>query len=204
MTQSIESKIVRRISRSSVKKVFFASDFADLGSGKAINKALERLAIAGKLHRVSHGIYIQVSDRSAIFTPIPDIDEIVLSIAARDKARILPTGSYALYKLGLTTQVPLRIVYYTDGSPRKVRIGNYLVTFKKAAARRLALKGRLSKLVIQALREIGKSEASPEIIDRLKTRLKGEDPAVVEHDLALAPEWIRKLLGDGTRRLLDV
>lgn len=204
MTQSIELKIVRRIARSSVKKVFFASDFADLGSGKAINKALERLTIADKLHRVSHGIYIPVSDRESALTYTPDIDEIVLSIAERDKARLLPTGSYALYKLGLTTQVPMRIVYYTDGSPRRVKIGNYQVTFKKASAKRLALKGRLSKLVIQALREIGKAEASGEMIAKLRERLKGEDPVLVKHDLALAPEWIRKLLVDGTKRLLDV
>lgn len=202
MTQSIESKIVRRIARSSVKKVFFASDFADLGSGKAINKALERLAIAGKLHRVSHGIYIPVSDKASV-SHVPDIDEIVISIAARDKARILPTGSYALYKLGLSTQVPMRIVYYTDGSPRRVKIGNYQVTFKKASTKRLALKGRLSKLVIQALREIGKSEVSGDMIAKLRERLRSEDPVLVKHDLALAPEWVRKLLGEETKREVD-
>ncbi len=200
MTQSIESKIVRRIVRSSVKKVFFATDFVDLGSGKAINKALERLSVAGKLHRVSHGIYIPISAKASDFPHTPDIDEIVLSIAARDKARLLPTGSYALYKLGLTTQVPMRIVYYTDGSPRRLKIGNYQITFKKASAKRLALKGQLSKLVIQALRDIGKSEASGEMIAKLRERLKGEDPVLIKHDLALAPEWIRKLLGNGEVR----
>ncbi len=203
MTQSIESKIVRRISRSSVKKVFFASDFADLGSGKSINKALERLAAAGKLHRVSHGIYIPVTDKSAILPRIPDIDEIVLSIASRDKARLIPTGSYALYKLGLTTQVPMRIVYYTDSSPRKIKIANYQVVFKKASARRLAMKGRLSKLVIQALRELGKAEVSTEMIAKLRERLSGEDPLLVKHDLALAPEWIKRLLGNDRKEGVD-
>lgn len=203
MTQSIESKIVRRIARSSVKKVFFASDFADLGSGKAINKALERLTIAGKLHRIGHGIYFPVSDKASVLTHVIDIDEIVLSIAERDKARLLPTGSYALYKLGLTTQVPMRIVYYTDGSPRRVKIGNYQITFKKASAKRLALKGELSKMVIQALREIGKAEASGEMIEKLREMLRREDPLLVKHDLALAPEWIRKLLGEETKKEVD-
>lgn len=203
MTQSIESKIVRRIYRSSVKKVFFASDFTDLGTGKSINKALERLAFAGKLHRVSHGIYIPATDKSSVLVHIPDIEELVLSIATRDKARILPTGSYALYKLGLTTQVPMKIVYYTDSSPRKIKIANYQITFKRASAKRLAMKGRLSTLVIQALREMGKAEASNEMVAKLRDRLRGEDPLLVKHDLALAPEWIKKLLGDERKTAIN-
>ena len=65
------------------------------------------------------------------------------------------------------------------------------------------MKGRLSKLVIQALRELGKAEVSTEMIAKLRERLSGEDPLLVKHDLALAPEWIKRLLGNDRKEGVD-
>ena len=124
----------------------------------------------------------------------PDIDEISSALARRDKARIVPTGNYALYKLGLTSQVPLNAVFYTDGSARKVTIGKQVITFKRASARNVAAKGEVSKLAIQALRTIGKDNATPKLIMKIRTLLEKEKEWHLQHDLKLAPAWIRKLL----------
>jgi len=79
-----------------------------------------------------------------------------MAIVKRDKATVVPTGSYAMYKLGLTTQVPLNIVFYSDTSARKINIGKQTITFKKASSKNLAFIGEISTLVIQALRTISK------------------------------------------------
>ncbi|KAA6301228.1 MAG: hypothetical protein EZS26_002617 [Candidatus Ordinivivax streblomastigis] len=99
-----------------------------------------------------------------------------------------------MYKLGLTTQVPMNIVYYIDASARKITIGKRTIKFKKASARSLSPVGEISKLVIQALRTIGKGNATDEEVEHIKKILQNENPKHVQHDLLLAPVWIRMLL----------
>lgn len=93
---------------------------------------MERLVKSGELERVTTGIYVRPVIDKYIGKVLPSIEEIAVSIAKRDRATIIPTGSYALYKLGLTTQVPLNIVFYSDTSARKIKIGKQSITFKKS------------------------------------------------------------------------
>ena len=80
-----------------------------------------------------------------------------------------------MHVLGLTTQIPLKLGYLTDGSPRKITIGKRTIQFKKTTPKNLALKGEISKLAVQALKEIGKGKATKEEIDKIQTLLKKED-----------------------------
>ena len=109
-------------------------------------------------------------------------------------ARLLPTGVHALNILGLSTQVPLKLVYLTDGSPRKINIGNRTIHFKKTTPKNLALKGKTSKLVVQALKEIGKDKATEKELNRIKTLLQKEDITDLKHDISLAPQWIAEIM----------
>ena len=166
-----------------------------------MGKALERLAQSGELYRVATGIYVHPVKDDILGVVMPGIEDIAKAIAKRDKARILPTGSYALYKLGLSTQVPLNVVYYTDASARKIKLGKQTITFKKTSAKNLAAMGELSKLAVQALRAIGKDKVSDKELTRIRELLKKEKPYHLQHDMKLAPEWIRKLLRPVVRDL---
>ena len=194
MLESTESQVLEKVSRSARGTIFFADNFINIANAKTVAKSLERLVQSGKLYRVATGMYVRPVDDEIIGTILPSIEEIAAAIAKRDKSRTVPTGSYALYKLGLTTQVPLNVVYYTDASPRKIKIGQQTITFKKASARNLAAIGDISKLVIQALRTIGKDKVTSEDLRIIRERLKDEKPYHLQHDLKVAPEWIRQLL----------
>ncbi|WP_394991646.1 DUF6088 family protein [Emticicia sp.] len=194
MIESVENKILTKIKKAKRGTVFFIDDFVSFGNAKAINKSLERLVLAEELKRVAMGMYVRPINDKFFGIIMPSIDEIALAIARRDKARVMPTGSYAMYKLGLTTQVPLNIVYYTDASARKIKIGKQTITFKKASAKNLSAIGELSKLAILALKSIGKDNVSEEEINKIKEILKKEKPYHLQHDLKLAPEWIRRLI----------
>jgi hypothetical protein len=161
---------------------------------------LERLVLQGKLYRVATGFYTLPKMHDDFGVILPSIDEIALVIAKRDKARIVPTGSYALYKLGLTTQVPMNVVYYTDTSARFVKIGKRTIKFKKASSRNLAFKGEISTLAVQALRSLGKGNATDEEITHIKMILQNENSAHLKHDLFLSPVWIRELLTNKKER----
>lgn len=194
MQKSIEAQVLDKIKRTQRGSLFFVDSFTAIGNAKAVNKALERLVKSGELERVATGIYVRPVIDDFIGKVLPSVEEIAIAIAKRDRATIIPTGSYAMYKLGLTTQVPLNVVYYTDTSARKIKIGKQTITFKKASSKNLAFVGKTSKLAVQALRTIGKDQITEEEVKQIKTILKKENPKDLQHDLQLAPVWIRELL----------
>ncbi len=194
MTVTIEQQILEKIKKARRGSLFFPEYFTALGSAETVGKSLSRLVQTGELHRVATGIYVRPIKDSVLGTVLPGIEEIAEAIRKRDKARIVPAGSYALYRLGLITQVPVNIVYYTDSTARKIKVGKQTITFKRASARNLSAIGEISSLVIQALRTIGKDKVTDEELNRIKELLKQEKPFHLQHDLRIAPEWIRKLL----------
>ncbi len=194
MQKSIQIQVLDKIKRVRRGTLFFVDSFTTISNAKSVNKALERLVKSGELHRVATGIYVCPIIDNYIGKVLPGVEDVAKAIAKRDRATIVPTGSYAMYKLGLTTQVPVNIVYYTDTSARKIKIGKQTITFKKASSKNLALVGEISKLAIQALRTIGKDKATEEEIKQIKKNLLNENPRYLQHDLRLAPAWIKKLL----------
>ncbi len=194
MLKSIEAQVLEKIKRSPKGTLFFVDSFATITNSKAINKALERLVHSGEIERIAQGIYTRPVSDKYIGKIVPNIEEIAIAIAKRDRATIMPTGNYAMYKLGLTTQVPLNIVFYSDTSARKIKIGKQIITFKKASSKNLAYVGKISALAIQALRTIGKDQVKDEEVKQIKNILKNENPKHLQHDLQLAPVWIRKLI----------
>ena len=156
--ESIDDKIYNKIRKCGRGLIFSSSDFTKLGEPKSILKALERMANSEKIIRVSRGIYCYPKIDKVLGLGIiyPAFEEVAAYIAKRDKARIVPTGSYALNVLGLTTQVPANVVYLTDGTPRKITLKSGRgIKFVKTAPKNLAFKNKLAMLLTFALKEIG-------------------------------------------------
>ncbi len=194
MNKGIELQILTKIKKARRGSLFFTEDFLRSGNSKAVAKVLERLVVKGEISRVARGIYTRMVIDPILGPVTPGAESIAKAIAKRDKARIVPTGSLSLNALGLSTQVPMNVVYLTDGAARKVNLGKRKVVFKKASPKNLAAIGEISGLVIQALKEIGKDNVTEEEIAIILNHLKNEDEYRLEHDIRLAPEWIRKIM----------
>ena len=132
--------------------IFFISDFTDLGNYEANRKTLQRLTAKNEIGRVAKGVYFLPKKHERFGIIYPHAEQIVKAIAKRDKARIIPTGATALNKLGLSTQVPLKAVYLTDGSTREIDVGNQTIQFKKTNPKNLSVEHELSNLIIQAFK----------------------------------------------------
>jgi Family of unknown function (DUF6088) len=193
--ESIENKILARFQKEE-DTLFFTEDFVYLGNAKSVSKALERLEAKGEINRVARGIYKKLVFSTYFNTIIEaSIDDIAKAIAKRDKARIMPAGAYALNALGLSTQVPMNIVYLTDGAARKINVGKGKgILFKKTSPRNLAAKGKISSLVIQALKAIEKDKIREDEKRKIIDLLKLEDIENLKHDIKIAPEWIRIII----------
>ena len=193
---SIEDNILTAIHAKGRGSIFFPSDFTSYGEVKAVGKSLERLTAKGNIVRLARGIYSypEVDTVLGLGVLMPSIEQIAETIARRDKARIVPTGIYAMNKLGLSTQVPMNVVYLTDGAPRKISLGNgRSIQFKYTTPRNLAFTNPLAMLVTFALKEVGKGNVTDDIIRRIKSVLQKERKENIQADEALMPAWIRNI-----------
>jgi hypothetical protein len=192
--QSIEKYIEKSIKSKSKGSLILPSDFIQYGTAKAVQKSLERLEDKGVIIRVAQGIYVRPKISKLIGPLTPSAEEVAEAIAKRDRIRTMPTGSYALNALGLSTQVPMNIVLLTDGSPREIKVGKRTIKFKKTTPKNLLAKGKISRLVIQALKEIGNGKVTEEEEQKIVELLRKEEVKDLKHDIALAPVWIQKIM----------
>ena len=130
--QSIEDKIHKKILKIRRGHLLFPDDFQALGSSEAIRLALHRLEKAKRITRLAQGIYVRPIQSKYIGEVLPSAEEVAKGIAKRDRIRIVPTGAYALSALGLSTQVPMKLVFLTDGAARVVKVGKRTIRFKKS------------------------------------------------------------------------
>ncbi|SFW83913.1 DUF6088 family protein [Chitinophaga sancti] len=174
--------------------IFFPTDFFHLGSVAAVNMALSRLATAGFILRLGMGIYTYPKMDPVIGILRPSLEEIALAIANKEQVTIRPTGATALLKLGLSTQVPTKIIYLTNGSSRQIEVGRGEIVFKKTTPKILAIKNDLIFLAVQAMLTLGKGNVTEEVVMQLKNRLENLDPSQIIEDAKLAPDWVRQIL----------
>ena len=192
--QSVEYKIEKTIKSKQRGSLLFPEDFSHRGSAESVRKALQNLKEKGIIKSVAHGIYVRPVIDEYIGEILPTAEEVAKAIAKRDRIKLVPTGAYALHALGLSTQIPLKLVFLTDGAPRTITVGKRTIKLKKTTPRNLKARGEISSLVIQALREIGIDNATEEELGKIIELLQQEEQSSLKYDIPLAPEWIRKIM----------
>jgi len=190
---STDSQTLKRIRGHGKGWVFTPNHFRDLGSRDAVASALKRHKQAGLIRQLAQGLYDYPKTDPELGILEPPIDDIVSVLAGRDVVRLQPTGAYAANLLGLSTQVPMKITYLTDGLPKTVTIGKRQIILKRTTPRNMAMAGRVTGLVAQALRYLGKDHVDPSMIDRLRDRLDGAAQSQLLKDVRYVPAWIAKV-----------
>jgi len=192
--QSIHLHVLDKIHKLERGSIFFPEDFASIGNSESVRQALSRICKNGTIIRLSKGVYLyQVIDEElGIF--YPSVERIGKAISKRDKSRIVPTGALALNRLGLSTQVPVNVIFLTDGITRKINIGKQTVTFKHTNPKSLSFRGKITPLAVAALKEIGKDKILPDELQKIKKALQLEPTEIVLSDAYLAPRWITDII----------
>lgn len=189
--QSMKDKIVTRIERLGEGKAFSAKDFLDIASRTTIDLTLASLTQAGKIRRIRRGLYDMPKVNPSLGGKLtPDIDEAARALARRQKWKIVPEGAWAANLLGLSTQVPAKIIYLTDGPNKEVPIGRRSIHFKHARPKTMAgLDGKFA-LVVQALRHLGKDGVSEKEIATLRTTLSPAEKRKLVKATRFGTDWI--------------
>lgn len=190
---SINQRILHRVARQGRGWAFTPQDFADLGDPRGIGMALTRLVRDGRIRRVARGLYDCPRPHPVLGRTGATADAVAAAVARGRHLRLLPSPQVAANQLGLTTQVPARMIYQTDGAPARVLLGKSQIVFRRSTGRSLALAGRASGLVAQALRDAGNGRVTQETIQHLRRRLDAAAKKQLVADIALVPAWMRPI-----------
>ena len=192
--QSIDNKLISMVYSRGRGFVFTPKLFSSLGDPRVVGTVLTRLSRKGTIRRLARGLddYPRKHDELGLLAP--SIDDVAHALKGRDAVRLQPSGAYAANLLGLSDQVPMRVVFLTDGPSKNVKLGQQEIILKRTTPRNMATAGRTSGLVIQALRHLGQRHTDDTVLHALKSRLSDGDKKQLIKDLQYAPAWIADII----------
>jgi hypothetical protein len=200
---SIAKRIVRRL-RARKGSPVPTRDLLDLGMRSAVDQALSRLVREGAIRRVRRGLYQVPRVSKLLRQPVlPSPDELVRAWARNNGLRVIPSGAYSANLLGLSTQVPAKIVYYTNGRTQTLKLGPYTVRLLNRGPKTMDVRGQVAPLVIQALRYVGRNGATPKVVHRLRSALAPAHKAELKRNLHHAAAWMKPVIEEITREKRD-
>jgi hypothetical protein len=191
--QAIEAQIVAAIHSRGRGSVFVPGDFLDIGSRRAVDVTLHRLTRQGAIRRLARGVYDFPKEHRILGPLTPSAEAVARALAGRDRTRLQQAGAYAANTLGLTEQVPAKMVFLTDGPAKMVKIGSMTIQLRRTTPKNMEAAGRLSGLLIQALRELGQEHITLERREHLKRTIPLEKRKELLKDLRLAPTWMQPI-----------
>jgi uncharacterized protein DUF6088 len=199
--QTSKRRILTRIGRFGPGKTFAAKDFLDIASRSMVDVTLASIARNGKIRRIRRGLYDVPKRNEALGGLLsPNIDEAARTLARRYRWKVVPEGAWAANLLGISTQVPARIVYLSDGPSTKIRIGKRTIAFKHARPQALAGSAGTPGLVVQALRYLGKDAVNRGLVLRLRRMLPEAQRRKLVRATRYGVDWIydtaRKIAGE--------
>jgi len=194
VSNPIADKVLDRL-QSADGQIFSVADFLDLGPRPNVDQALSRLARQGKINRVRRGLYELPRIGKLLNRPITQSpDALARAWARKNGLRIVPSGAYAANLLGLSTQVPAKITYYTNGRSKTIKLGQHTIKLLNRGPKTMEVQGKTSPLVFQALSYFGKEGVTQGMISRLRSLLTSKAKAELKANLHHAPAWLQTVL----------
>jgi len=190
---SIDARILAAVRAKGRGSVFASADFLGMGSRSAVDVTLHRLVAQRKIRRLARGVYDLPRKHTTRGPLLPSPESVAKTLARRDRTRLQPAGAFAANALGLTEQVPAKVVFLTDGPSRTVRIGATTIQLRRTTPKNMETAGRLSGMVIQAFRSLGKDHITPERIAHLKRTIPAAKRRELLDDIPLAPGWMQPI-----------
>lgn len=194
MTLPTTNAILKRIRAMHRGAVFTPRQFASLGTRAAVDQALSRLQRSGQIRRLTRGVYEfpKIHPKIGVLSPSPEA--VAKAVAQRTGSRISVSGAKAANLLGLSTQVPMQNVFWTEGRSRTIRIGNQTVTLKHVAPSKMVGAGTEAGMVIQAVRSLGTRGIHEIPVNALAKQLPRPVKEAVRRLAPSAPGWSQPVL----------
>ena len=196
MKEGVKNKIFAKIRAQNKGWVFSAIDFLPDFRRWEIDRSLTDLEKDGQIRRILSGLYYY-PDYSEILKEFvaPSIRKVADALARKYDWKIFPEGNTALYYLDLSTQVPAKYIYISNGSSRKYKIGNLDLEFRHRVPKESTITNENANLVVQAIKSMGKVHASvPDFIKALSMRFSYDEWCEIEKAAKKVAYWILDII----------
>lgn len=196
----ITERILKRVRTKGRGSVFTNKDFTEMGSRTSVAQALHRLAQRGEIRRIGRGLY-DYPRRSDLLdkTLSPEMPAVAKVLARSKGVEIQPSGAVAANLLGLSTQVPAKWIFLTDGRAASYPVQNQTIVFKHVTPKMLFRGRPTSQIVLQALRYLGDEGVDHRVIEKLRNRLSEVDKRALVRDAKYTTDWlfdcVRRIVG---------
>lgn len=194
MNISIVNAVKNRIIERGRGWCFTPKHFLDLDSDTGVRSTLSRLEKSEMIRRLAQGIYDYPREHQVLGLLPPKPEDVAKAIAEKNGTQIQPTGAYAANLIGLSEQVPGRIVFLTNGPSKKLKIGKQEILFRTTTEKNMYPAGTRVGLVIQGIRNLGQENINSIAKAKIKKFLEGTSKDELTNNLKYAPLWIRTLL----------
>ncbi|MDO4345423.1 MAG: DUF6088 family protein [Eubacteriales bacterium] len=180
-----------RILSSEDGAVFVAPDFADIADTATIRQGLQRLFRAGVIRRIIRGVYEKPKYSQLLDEYVAaDPDAVAKALARSYHWTIAPCGNTALNLLGLSTQVTAVWSYISDGPYKTYEWNSTKLEFKHRTNKEITGLSYMTSLVIQALKTLGKSNVTLEVIQTLSKKLTDTDKQACLKEATESTDWV--------------
>lgn len=194
MRHSAEAAIKNRITEHGPGWCFTPFHFSDLENDASIRKALSQLEKQTFIRRLARGLYDYPQKHNTLGIIPPDLNKVAKAIAEKDGVVIQPAGAHAANLVGLSTQIPGRIIFLTEAASKKVKIGNQEIIFKKTTKKNMLSAGTKEGLLIQAMKNLGKDHIDQKARIQIAKFLEDSPKEEIKKNMKFAPAWIRTLV----------
>jgi hypothetical protein len=187
---AMADRIMKRVRGKGRGWVFTPKDFVDFGMRGSVDMALSRLAHAGDIRRIGHGLYDYPRQHARLGTLSPDAASLAGALSTQSGDRLAPSGAVAANSLGLSTQVPAKASYATSGRSRVKKAAGRSLTLSHSRAPVLDKASDTANSVLQALAHLGKDKIDPDVIQRFATRIDDDDMKTLTQARPMMPGWM--------------
>lgn len=191
MANGYSKQIQEQIKAAAEGTIFISSDFADIADTETIRRNLNRLTQAGMLRRILKGVYEKPKYSKLLDEYVAADPEAVANALARSYHwTIAPCGNTALNLLGLSTQVTAVWSYISDGPYKTYEWNSTKLEFKHRTNKEITGLSYMTSLVIQALKTLGRSNVTPEVIQMLSEKLTDKDKQACLKEATESTDWV--------------
>ena len=187
---NISDNILKRIRAQKRGWVFTPKDFIKLGSRAAIDQALSRLTAKGIIRRLDRGLYDYPKLHAKLGTLSPGMADLANAKASQTGDIVFASGAMAANTLGLSTQVPAKPIYATNGKSKIVTIAGRTIIYKHSRVPILDSISNNANLALQGLYYFGKNNITSDIISKCAKRLDSKDLQQLSKVKSQIPSWL--------------
>lgn len=186
----VATAILKKIEETPRGEPFSSTQFLGLGPRASVDQALSRLIKKGVITRIARGLFVRPESSQYVGEVMPSLNKVIEVYARSSGVTIQIQGAEAARRFGLSTQMPVKPVFYTSGPSRRFKLDKLEVILKHVSPKKLVCAGSKTGLAITALWYLGKENVNSVVFDTIKAKMLPSEFEKLKEAISSMPAWM--------------